>query len=197
MTEESNERVSAPWIKWVIGLARKREVIAIAAKLNTHRLMVAAALMEVWEWADANTADGHVPNVTTVTLESACCPLPGLIDAMADKAIGWLISDEDGTGLIFPNYIRHNGKSAKKRALNTEAKRRSRSGVISRSCNNHDTSHTPRMTKARREKRREEKKIKTPSIPQGGGEGVVDPRTEHILELAKGPQPCKPTNSAA
>jgi len=117
--------MAGDWIKWTKGLTRKPEVISIATRLGLSRRETAAVLMELWEWADETTENGviemsrsqrdrcHVDDVTNVT---------GLSQAMCD--VGWLI--ESDTGIIFPNFERHNGKSAKKRALECERQRLSR-----------------------------------------------------------------------
>ena len=65
----------------------------------------AAALMQFWEWADANVTssdptDCHAPSVTLaredVTLVDDIAHLPGLGAAMRD--VGWLIADSSGGG---------------------------------------------------------------------------------------------------
>jgi hypothetical protein len=76
--------------------------------------------MEVWEWADENTLDGHVLGVTKKFIDELV-GVPGLADAMAAEDIGWLMVDD--AGVVFPNFCRHNGKSAKQRALTAERKR--------------------------------------------------------------------------
>ena len=103
--------MTGDWIKWTKGLTRKPEVIRIAARLGISRRETAAILMEVWEWADESTDNGDVPSVTYVTLD-ALTNTPGLGDAMIE--VGWLV--DLGTGIVFPNFGRHNGNSAKKRA---------------------------------------------------------------------------------
>ena len=115
--------MTGEWIKWTKGLPHKREVVALAKKLRIDRRIVACMLMEVWEWADDNTADGHVAGVTETFLDE----LVGVTDfgaAMADPIVGWLLVDSEG--ITFPNYERHNGKPAKQRALAAERKARQR-----------------------------------------------------------------------
>lgn len=111
----------AEWIKWQKGLAWKPEVLAISAKLRMSRREVAATLMELWEWADSITENGHAPSVTFVTVDDRT-NVTGLSRAMCD--VGWLVEVEDG--VIFPNFDRHNGKSAKSRLQMSERKRRER-----------------------------------------------------------------------
>lgn len=127
--------MAGDWIKWTVGLTRKREVIAIAAAMNLSRREVAAMLMEIWEWADANTSTGHVPSVTYVTLdEFVNCD--GFAHSMSKE--GWLVCGEDS--VTFPNFTRHNGKSAKERALAADRKRKQREAVTEESRKKRDTS---------------------------------------------------------
>lgn len=153
--------MAGDWLKWTKGLARKREVMAIASKLGKDRLTIAAALMELWEWADSNTEDGHVSGVTIVTLQSVEA-VTGLVTAMLDTDVAWLVMDADGKGVQFPHYDRHMGKSAKKRLSDSERQRLSRM--------NRDNCHNESVTKSvtREEKRREEN-INTPQTPKGAG----------------------------
>ena len=108
------------WIKWTVGLTKKREVVTLAKKLKLSRREMAAVLMEVWEWADENTLDGHVLGVTPAFIDELV-NVPRLGAAMASKDVGWLLVDDAGIG--FPNFLRHNGKCAKERALAAERKR--------------------------------------------------------------------------
>src|SRR4029453_6789957 len=96
------------WIKWVKGLTRKREVVALAGKLKLSRRETAAVLMELWEWADENTLDGYILGVTKRFIDELV-GVPGLADALAGEDIGWLMVDDAGGG--FPNFCAPNGKT--------------------------------------------------------------------------------------
>jgi len=52
--------MAGEWIKWCVGFSRKPKVLAMAHALRVDRRIVAAACMELWEWADRETEDGHV-----------------------------------------------------------------------------------------------------------------------------------------
>ena len=82
---------------------------------------VLGKLVRVWSWFDSNSENGHAPSVTNVLIDRVT-GVRGFCDAMF--SVGWLDKTEDG--VIVPNYDRHLGKSAKKRALDAERKRRSR-----------------------------------------------------------------------
>jgi hypothetical protein len=103
--------MAGDWIKWTKGFAWKPEVLSISRELNMDRLAVAAALMELWEWADDITDNGNAPCVTCDAIDGKI-RVPGLSLAMQNA--GWLIIEQNGVS--FPNCERHNGNSAKKRA---------------------------------------------------------------------------------
>lgn len=146
------------WIKWTKGLSLKREVVAMATALKIDRRMVAALCMELWEWADENTVDGNVPGVT-VSIVDEITRVDGFAQAMSDER--WLFENDEG--IWFPNFERHNGKSAKRRAqtnARVEGHRRKAK----------PKSNAADVTEALPEKRREEK---PPKAPQGG-QGLAD-----------------------
>jgi hypothetical protein len=111
------------WIPWCKGLARKPEVLLIAARTGMNRLEVAASLMEFWEWCDSVTPDGKLPGFS-VALLSSICPdvVPQFFDALV--FVGWLTVVNEG--LEIPNYAVWMGRNAKQRLLNTRRKQDSR-----------------------------------------------------------------------
>jgi len=143
--------VAGDWLKWSKGFARKREVIACASKLKLPRRLIAGILMELFEWADDNTADGNVRSVTGSDID-AVVDCPGLAAALEE--VGWLRVAE--RGITFVNFSKHNGQSAKARALTSERVKRARNAAS--------------VSEPLPEKRREEKskkKDKTPLPPKG------------------------------
>lgn len=112
------------WIKWEKGLIDKPEVVQMARWLSQKhdRLFIeeeiAARLMRVWEWADTNTTDGSILGIGLDFVDRKA-GIEGFSSAMIEA--GWLLVD--GMGLLFPNFTRHNGNSAKTRALEAERKR--------------------------------------------------------------------------
>ncbi len=123
--------MTGDWIKWAKGLARKPEVISMAGILGRSRHEVAGLLCEIWEWADDNIAvrnlSAKCPGLVQVSrapLEviDAICAVDGM--GLAMQKVGWL-RVYDGT-IEFPNFGRHNGKSAKHRALDAERKEKDR-----------------------------------------------------------------------
>jgi hypothetical protein len=131
--------LAGDWIKFELATQDKPEVIAMADLLNTSTYDVVGRLLKVWGWFDQQTRNGNAVSVTGTALKRYIDTLvasQGFAATM--QKVGWL-SDEG-----MPNFDRHNGKSAKERALTNERVKRSR---------NADS-----VTKALPEKRREEKK---------------------------------------
>ncbi len=116
--------VAGDWIPRTKGFSRKAEVLAIAAATKLHRRFVADLLMDFWDWADAETADGTLPGLTLAQL-------PGLVPDTdpafwsAVVASGWLVATQ--SGLTIPNYERWMGKSAKRRLTKNARQARWRS----------------------------------------------------------------------
>jgi len=117
--------MAGDWIVWEKGLPKKREVLAIAAALGLDRRVVACLCMEIWEWADSETADGCISGMDLSSID-AIASIPGFGAEMA--AVGWVLSDREG--LVFPNWDRKNTKSAKHRLQESERKRQARKGVM-------------------------------------------------------------------
>ena len=127
------------WIKMRSNIDHDWRVVRMAELLGMPELHVVGCLWKVWSWADQNTVDGNAICVTDVTLERYT-GVTGFAHAM--RQVGWL-KGENGA-LCLPNFLEHNGQTAKKRAQTQlrVAKHRNASSV----------------TKALPEKRREEKK---------------------------------------
>lgn len=116
--------MALPWIACRKGLARTPEVIGIAERLGVSLREAAGMCLEVWEWADDNTTDGHCSHCTFRGLDLAT-RIPGIADAMS--AVRWLESDGNG-GIMFPLFDRWNAESAKARQLNAERQGKHRKG---------------------------------------------------------------------
>lgn len=199
--------MAGDWIKWAHGFAKKPEVMMIAARLNRTRHEVAGILMEVFEWADANVlidsgASGFDPDACPGVVQlgdqskqllDAIAGVSGLADAMT--AVGWLQARSGS--LAFPNFGRHNGKSAKARALDSSRKRVGRANGPDENRNSvPDVSGSePDKGRIREEKRREEEKD-TPIPPQAGASsGGKEKPGRRVRGRRGGPQPwaaCEP-----
>jgi len=109
-------------------------------------------MLRVWIWADQQSVDGNALSVTKTTLDRISS-ISGLASAMVN--VGWL-KEKKGKFSI-PNFNKHNGKSAKKRALTNKRVKDLR-----------ETGHkgnAPTVTDALPEKRIEEnKEQETPKV---------------------------------
>jgi len=141
------------WIKWVKGLTRRAEVVRMASgqtsALIADRRRIAVACMEFWEWADDETLDGAITGCTPEFIDDLVS-LPGFYRAMV--GVDWIT--ETPQGIVIKNFARHNGESAKRRAMESDRKRTGRMSAT-------DADKCPQdvRTKSGPEKRREEKKL--------------------------------------
>ena len=104
--------MAGDWIKVEIATPDKPEVFEIAQSLNIDPEAVFTKLFRVWSWFDQHSENGNAPLTLRALLDSRA-GVPGFADAM--EKVGWL--RVDGNVLSLPNFDRHVGKSAKKRAL--------------------------------------------------------------------------------
>jgi len=144
------------WIKMTSHLDTKPEVMMLADILRVPELHVVGLLWKLWTWLDQNVTDCYAVSVTKVLLDRITCD--GMSDAL--QKVGWM-SGDDGS-LVFKNFDRHNGETAKKRSdsakrMNEKRKRDAVTEKLRAKCNEGVT---------REEKRREEKN--TSPNPQGG-----------------------------
>lgn len=130
------------WIKIEKCTPDKPEVFEIAEALGIDPDSVLGKLVRAWAWLDSNSENGHVTSVTNVLIDriTAC---DGFANAM--RRVGWL--SEEGV----PNFDRHMGRSAKKRANDAERQRKSRSS--SEKCHDESVTET-RLDKSRVDKSR-------------------------------------------
>jgi|GEM_PF-719589 len=150
------------WIKMRMNLADDPAVIGIAARTKLDRYGVVGRLQTLWSWADEHAADGFLPHVTAKVIDEKL-GRRGFTAAMED--VGWIECTAEG--VRFPKFDRHNGESAKVRALEMERKRASRiaeaeqtrAGRLSAMCpdkSRTDGGQKPPEIGTREEKRREE-----------------------------------------
>ena len=146
--------MAGDWIKVEHATVDKPEVLAMADLLEISADDVLGKLIRVWIWFDTQSRNGNAGSVTKVTLEKFIDRLvasQGFASCM--RKVGWL----DDSGI--PNFDRHNGKSAKNRALTNKRQDKFRNAT-----DNGKVTH-----EALPEKRREEKEIYK-EIPEGFAE---------------------------
>lgn len=145
--------MAGDWIKFDVTTPDKPEVVQMAAALGIDQDAVVGKLLRVWTWADQNTitCDGD-RNAVTVTEQflDRLTFCQGFAKAMVK--VGWLLGSDGG--YLFPNFDRHNGKTAKDRAQTNRRVAKSRASGNGASV----TSVTQQaLEKPLPEKRREEK----------------------------------------
>lgn len=116
------------WLKIETGLPTKLEVFRIADELQIKRAEVVGHLVNLWAWFDFNTENGVIDNINNNAIVDEHTT-KGFADAMHN--VGWLEynKNHETVGiqkLILPNFDRHNGQSAKKRANAQQRQKRFR-----------------------------------------------------------------------
>ena len=104
--------MAGDWIKFELSTMDKPEVCQIAEWANIDPDAVVGKLMRIWGWFDQQTETGNAPSVTKKLLDR----LVGVSDFCEYmKLVDWMVEVD---GLIsLPHFERHNGKTAKNRAL--------------------------------------------------------------------------------
>jgi hypothetical protein len=135
--------MAGDWIKMEVTTADKPEVAMMAHKLKCEPDLIVGKLFRIWVWANQNSVDGNAVTVTESFLDRIA-HRKGFASAM--RTAGWL-SGANGA-LCFPGFERHNGKTAKARAMGNRRVAKHRGG-------NENVTPAP-LQKALPEKRREE-----------------------------------------
>jgi hypothetical protein len=153
--------MSGDWLKMEVGLPEKPEVWQIAGIVGIDADSVVGKLLKVWRWFDAHTEDGNAAGVTYPLVDHVA-GVTGFAEAMA--LCGWLI--QNGSVMSVPHFDRHNGKTAKNRALTAKrvAKCKDKGNAVG-------NGESVTAALPREEKRRE--KVNTPVVPKGDSDAVV------------------------
>lgn len=151
--------MAGDWLKMELCLPHKPEVLAMSAKTGMEPDLIVGKCFRLWSWFDQHTKEGNSAGVTLVTLSYAIGNGDAniaFLDAL--KSVGWIVEDEQGISL--PNFDRHNGETAKTRALTAKrvAKHKSKSNAES---NGDSVTSSVNSALPREEKRREDKNINT------------------------------------
>lgn len=180
MPQVPGQVMAGDWIKLQHVTPDKPEIYLIATEIGTTPEDAFGRCCRVWIWADQQSLNGHALSVTNVTLDSIA-RRDGFATAM--QLAGWLVINHDGT-VSFPHFDRHNGKTAKNRALAAERKALERA-------KSHDESVTEVSNKSRSERdktvTREEKSIRKPPIsPKGDIPGFAAFWNAYPKKVGKG-----------
>ncbi len=123
--------MAGDWLKVEKETPEKEEIRHIARTCKVSVDTAFASWFRLWRWFDSATADGHFDFLTPNDCDETG-RLPGLGRALSE--VGWIEFTEDGGALIH-NWDRHNGASAKKRALTNRRKVSFRGRPVERSRN--------------------------------------------------------------
>lgn len=165
--------MAGDWIKIEHGILGKPEVMRLCDLLDCGPHQVVGHLTAFWLWCDTNMSSICPRVMGTKRGLDGVAGRDGFCDAMIE--VGWLYV-EDGQVWV-PNYETHLSKSAKQRAGEQRKKALQRSGMSPHKRDKTGTGQgtdtgtelgTVAGTKPGLEKRREEKSLNTPLIPQGG-----------------------------
>jgi len=148
--------MAGDWIKLRKSVLTHPRLVRTMSALNADRLRTLGGIVSAWCLLDEQTSDGKLDGYTPEILDELV-GLPGLARAM--EVSGWLVITTNG--LEAPDFEKHNGSSAKRRAQESDRKTSAR---------NADKYPQPMQTNCGPEKRREEKS-KLPPTPKGDVEG--------------------------
>lgn len=157
--------MSGDWIKMRGDLYSDPEVVRAARLCKVDRDTIVGRLHRTWAWADKVTADGFVAGMNADDLNETL-GIKGWAQAL--QAVGWLEVTE--SGLTFPRFDRHNGKSAKRRASDTDRKAEKRRNVSPEYPQSVRIESGQIADQRREEKRRD--KTSSPSAPASGVDSV-------------------------
>lgn len=105
--------MAGDWLKIEANTPEKEEVLAITATMGWDDADITVGkLFRLWRWFDQQTVDGNASRVTSSLLDRVV-GVTGFCDAV--RSVGWLVISESGISL--PKFDRHNGNTAKNRAL--------------------------------------------------------------------------------
>jgi len=181
--------MAGDWIKLQCTTPDKPEIVKMAELLNIDQDAVLGKCARLWIWADSQSVDGNALSVTDSFLDRLTY-CPGFAKAL--RQVGWL-SGREGF-LMIPNFGRHNGQTAKNRALTNDRVKKNRS-----ECN------AKTVTESLPEKRREEnisfncldtqsgivvpKKMQTPEVQQAVSHWLTHLESKDPLKVPQADSP--------
>ena len=118
------------WLKVCKDTPNKSELVILSDRLNVSRGDVFLWWFLLYSWADGQTANGFLPHMNAKLVADAAGVPENFSAALSSEDIGWLYHVEATAtrpaGMLFHNWERHNGRSAKKRAQDCQRQRRHR-----------------------------------------------------------------------
>ena len=146
--------MAGDWIKVRKCVLTHPRLVRIMSALDADKFRTLGGLVSAWCLLDEHSVDGKLEGYTPESFDEMV-GFPGIARAM--EGAGWLAIYKGG--LQAPDFEKHNGSTAKRRAQET---------VRKMSARNADKCPQVMRTKSGPEKRREEKRTNTPPIPPRG-----------------------------
>lgn len=168
------------WIKMRMDLPSHPKVVRILSATGTDKFRVVGGLHAVWSVFDLHSSDGVLEGYTPETMDHII-GWEGFSDALIK--VKWMQYDGEET-LTMPDFDTHNGQSAKRRADETERKRKSRNKPDEVRT---DCGQIADEVRSREEESREDKD-KPPISPKGEAlpfQGIVDLYHEYLPMLPR------------
>jgi hypothetical protein len=141
--------MAGEWLKMEACTPEKSEVLAITARMGWDDAdLTVGKLFRIWRWFDQQTTDGNACGVTAALLDRVV-GVTGFCNAV--QSVGWLTITDSGISL--PNFERHNGNTAKNRALTAKRVANHKANAKGNAQGNADTvsSALPKEEKKREE----------------------------------------------
>ena len=114
------------WIKFNSSLERDPRVTLMSRKCNATVTTILGALAIMWFRADEFAGEnGELSGLSCPEELDAMVQIPGFAEALPSD---WLVFTDSGAK--FPNYLQHNGTTAKTRALNSARQGRHRNAKV-------------------------------------------------------------------
>jgi hypothetical protein len=113
----------AAWLKVCKDTPEKRELGLVGELTQLSQAEVFLHWFHLYSWADEQTSDGFIPHFSLALLSRTSGVPMHVCQAFASPVVGWLVEGytrRGDTGVMFANYDRHNGKSAKKRSVDAK-----------------------------------------------------------------------------
>ncbi|RLC69229.1 MAG: hypothetical protein DRH97_00015 [Chloroflexi bacterium] len=171
--------MAGDWIKLEHATIDKPEIYKMADILELDPNHILGSVLSVWIWADQQLESGNAANVTKTLLDRKA-NVTNFTDAMV--SVGWLNKTDEG--YEFPNFDRHLGNSAKKRAQTARRVAKSKIKTNAYSVTKELPSALPREEK-RREEGKENNKKKSSAITNFYKEWTDPEFWELLLEVNK------------
>lgn len=163
--------MAGDWIKFEVSTPEKQEVLAITVAMGWDDPdLTVGKLLRVWRWFDQHTVDGNGHGVSAALLDRIA-GVTGFASAM--EKVGWLSVTKDGIELS--NFGRHNGETAKSRALTAKRVAKHKANAEANATGN-DKGNAANVTGElpREEKRREEEKDTSGKPARAEAKAILD-----------------------